>query len=568
MREADWRLLCGQDFAVWRNGNFDPCFEQLVFGCLPHILLAVVSAFHFGRHQHRRLRGRIVYSPTLHARLAVVIMLIISPIILLLLLYLYEHHSLSLIDVITIVIKAISWLINSGLVWRLHRLHHLSLRGPVEVVVSFVIVLVTSLVQLRTAILHRLYGRDDLTTSEEIFTYITTGLHLCCLLTKIPGKRQPVASGVLNVQESFSSEYQVDADTETLVSSEQGQAEGASVAVPEDDAGLFSKLFFLWVQPLMSRGSEGLLKDIDDIPHLPKRLKTEKIEAQFSQVLLDRRLAESSEQIGTRKTASVSIPVDRLHRNQDLSGEETGPVPEHSSRSADKSNRHVIQSRESTSLLRALNKAFGWEYYSLGLLKFLSDGLSFVGPIILNLLVTFMENPAEPSWHGYVYAGLLLISTFLGSMLSTHFNYRICVIGLKLRAALITTVYRKALAVSTVMLSAFNLGEVVNFMSVDTDRIVDFCPSFHQMWSLPVQVGVALYLLHEQVGIAFLAGLAFAVLLIPINRWLAIKIGQLSTRMMLQKDSRVQVTRSFLLLLVPSALTCSFAQTELKDGGT
>ena len=42
--------------------------------------------------------------------------------------------------------------------------------------------------------------------------------------------------------------------------------------------------------------------------------------------------------------------------------------------------------------------------------------------------------------------------------------------------------------------------QVVNFMSTDTDRIVNFCLSFHQFWSLPFQVAVALYLLHQQVG--------------------------------------------------------------------
>ena len=36
-------------------------------------------------------------------------------------------------------------------------------------------------------------------------------------------------------------------------------------------------------------------------------------------------------------------------------------------------------------------------------------------------------------------------------------------------------------------------------MSTDTDRIVNFCPSFHQFWSLPFQVAVSLYLLHRQV---------------------------------------------------------------------
>lgn len=41
--------------------------------------------------------------------------------------------------------------------------------------------------------------------------------------------------------------------------------------------------------------------------------------------------------------------------------------------------------------------------------------------------------------------------------------------------------------------------QVVNFMSTDTDRVVNFCPSFHQFWSLPFQIAVSLYLLHQQV---------------------------------------------------------------------
>lgn len=41
----------------------------------------------------------------------------------------------------------------------------------------------------------------------------------------------------------------------------------------------------------------------------------------------------------------------------------------------------------------------------------------------------------------------------------------------------------------TVLNSAFNVGEIVNFMSTDADRIVNSCPSFHALWSIPFQVG-------------------------------------------------------------------------------
>ena len=42
-------------------------------------------------------------------------------------------------------------------------------------------------------------------------------------------------------------------------------------------------------------------------------------------------------------------------------------------------------------------------------------------------------------------------------------------------------------------------------MSTDTDRIVNFCQSFHQFWSLPFQIVISLYLLYQQ-ACSFLTG--------------------------------------------------------------
>lgn len=63
------------------------------------------------------------------------------------------------------------------------------------------------------------------------------------------------------------------------------------------------------------------------------------------------------------------------------------------------------------------------------------------------------------------------------------------IVGLKIRASVISTIYRKTLTVrSTVLHSEFSVGEIVNFMSTDTDRIVNSCPSFHALWSTPLYV--------------------------------------------------------------------------------
>ena len=102
------------------------------------------------------------------------------------------------------------------------------------------------------------------------------------------------------------------------------------------------------------------------------------------------------------------------------------------------------------------------------------------------------------------------------------------------------------MTVSKSSLNKFSTGQIINFMSTDTDRVNNFGPSLHAAWSLPFQFGVSLILLYQQVGIYFLAGVIITVLLIPINKVIANKIGDLSTKMMEAKDGRVSIMSELL----------------------
>uniref|UniRef100_H2YA78 Uncharacterized protein n=1 Tax=Ciona savignyi TaxID=51511 RepID=H2YA78_CIOSA len=84
-------------------------------------------------------------------------------------------------------------------------------------------------------------------------------------------------------------------------------------------------------------------------------------------------------------------------------------------------------------------------------------------------------------------------------------------------------------------------------MSTDVNRIVNFCPSFHQFWSLPIQVVITLVLLYQQVQLVFLAGLVLALLMILFNRYLAKKMGEYNKDMMGHKDDRVKLMTEILL---------------------
>ena len=85
------------------------------------------------------------------------------------------------------------------------------------------------------------------------------------------------------------------------------------------------------------------------------------------------------------------------------------------------------------------------------------------------------------------------------AVLNTQYSYRQGRLACQLRAALTCVVFRKALLVGASDMAAFSSGAVQTLMSVDADRVVNLCLSLHELWSLPAQIGIALYLLWTQV---------------------------------------------------------------------
>ncbi|KAJ4958746.1 hypothetical protein NE237_025857 [Protea cynaroides] len=191
------------------------------------------------------------------------------------------------------------------------------------------------------------------------------------------------------------------------------------------------------------------------------------------------------------------------------------------------------------SLFRAICSAYGWPYFRLGLLKVLNDCISFIGPLLLNKLISSLQQ-GSGHFEGYIFAISLGLTSVFKSFLDTQYTFRLSKLKLKLRSSIMMIIYQKCLHVSLAERSKFSEGEIQTFMSVDADRTVNLCNSFHDMWSLPLQIGVALYLLYTQVKFAFVSGIAITVLLIPVNRWIATLIARATEKMMKQKDERVR----------------------------
>lgn len=77
---------------------------------------------------------------------------------------------------------------------------------------------------------------------------------------------------------------------------------------------------------------------------------------------------------------------------------------------------------------------------------------------------------SEPVWKGVFLAFILLIVSMLESMLNNQVEYRNQVIGMRVRSALTNAIYCKALKLSAQARGQFTTGEIVTFMSVDSEK--------------------------------------------------------------------------------------------------
>uniref|UniRef100_A0A803TLA6 Multidrug resistance-associated protein 1 n=1 Tax=Anolis carolinensis TaxID=28377 RepID=A0A803TLA6_ANOCA len=198
------------------------------------------------------------------------------------------------------------------------------------------------------------------------------------------------------------------------------------------------------------------------------------------------------------------------------------------------------------SLSKVLYKTFGPYFLMSFLFKAFHDLMMFAGPEILKRLIIFVSDQSAPNWQGYFYTALLFLSAGLQTLV-LHQYFHICfVTGMRLKTAVIGAIYRKALVITHSARKSSTVGEIVNLMSVDAQRFMDLATYINMVWSAPLQVILALYLLWQNLGPSVLAGVAVMLLLVPVNAVIAMKTKTYQVAHMKSKDNRIKLMNEIL----------------------
>ena len=116
-------------------------------------------------------------------------------------------------------------------------------------------------------------------------------------------------------------------------------------------------------------------------------------------------------------------------------------------------------------------------------------------------LVTDGLSTLSASFPGsHAYCGLKILK--LTSDIANH-SYICCIL--------------QALRLSSRARQEKTVGELLNLMSVDAQRLMDVMTYFHSVWSAPLQIILALVFLWFTMGSSIFVGVAVLIILIPIN---------------------------------------------------
>lgn len=328
--------------------------------------------------------------------------------------------------------------------------------------------------------------------------------------TLLSGALSSTTSDTVNDNNSTSIPFLSQAESDEDINNEDEEVFSLHQRINHDNADLFSLFSFSFLDGLFEIGLERQLEmyDLEDVPAADA---TDAWAHKFRQILIKWR-----------------ITFNQLKNTQ---------------------NSQKSQHTKGIVLLTLLCKVFGAQWALLGFLQAGCVGAAMISPILLSQLLGYLAAPtSEPSsdpLFGLLWVALLVATQGFAALFTTQFCYRFLRLQLRLRAALVSAVFRTMLEAPLSVRNAVG-GKVTNFLSVDVQKLQDAVPSFHQFWSLPIQVGVTIYLLATQMSWGAISGLAVLCVIVPVNIVVAKRIGTMTDEMMTARDERVRITGELL----------------------
>uniref|UniRef100_A0A8C1G2F2 ATP-binding cassette, sub-family C (CFTR/MRP), member 6a n=1 Tax=Cyprinus carpio carpio TaxID=630221 RepID=A0A8C1G2F2_CYPCA len=288
---------------------------------------------------------------------------------------------------------------------------------------------------------------------------------------------------------------------------------------PVEDASFLSKVLFWWYGRLVVKGYRSPLQ-AEDLWSLREEDTSEKIICDLEKEWAKQwaKIALNGTQALGYKLSEQTQLLRKLHKEQ-ISG---------------------------FCLLRTLAKNFGPYFLTGTLCLVIQDAFMFSIPQVLSLLLGFVRDEDAPLWKGYLFAFLMFLLSCLQSLFNHQYMYTCFSVGMRVKTAVMGLVYRKSLVINSAARRTCTVGEIVNLVSADTQKLMDFVVYFNAVWVAPIEIALCLFFLWQRLGPSALAGIATVILIFPLNGFIAKMRSKLQEVQMKYMDGRIKLMNEIL----------------------
>jgi ATP-binding cassette subfamily C (CFTR/MRP) protein 2 len=296
-------------------------------------------------------------------------------------------------------------------------------------------------------------------------------------------------------EETLLEEPLLNGDSTATNEAESNKFMGGETVTPFSNAGFFSILTFSWMGPLIALGYKKTI-DLEDVP-----------------------------QLDPGDSVVRSFPTLRNKLEVECG---------------------TINRMTTLKLVKALIYSVWKEILLTALLVIIYTLASYVGPYLIDTFVQYLNGRREFKNEGYTLISVFFAAKLVECLSKRHWFFRVQQAGIKVRSVLITMIYNKGLTLSCQSKQGHTSGEIINFMSVDAERIGDFAWYLHDPWMVLVQVAIALLILYKNLGLASIATLIATIIVMLANVPLGKLQEKFQDKIMESKDKRMKTTSEVL----------------------
>ncbi|XP_070120378.1 cystic fibrosis transmembrane conductance regulator isoform X2 [Equus przewalskii] len=290
---------------------------------------------------------------------------------------------------------------------------------------------------------------------------------------------------------------------------------------PLEKASVISKLFFSWTRPILRKGYRQRL-ELSDIYQIPS--------------------ADSADNLS-----------EKLEREWD---------------------RELV-SKKNPKLINALRRCFFWRFMFYGIILYLGEVTKAVQPLLLGRIIASYDPDNEAERSIAIYLGIGLCLLFIVRTLLLHpAIFGLHHIGMQMRIAMFSLIYKKTLKLSSRVLDKISIGQLVSLLSNNLNKFDEGLALAHFVWIAPLQVTLLMGLLWDLLQASAFCGLAFLIVLALFQAGLGRmmmkyrdqRAGKINERLVITSEmiENIQSVKAYCWEEAMEKMIENLRQTELK----